>query len=166
MDAEKRIAELRELINYHNRKYYIEDSPEIQDYEYDKLYHELLDLEEKNPHLITPDSPTQRVGGQAVDAFTKVVHEVKMESLNDVFSIGELYDFDRRVKEATGNDSVEYIVEKKIDGLSVSLEYENGIFKRGSTRGDGVVGEDVTNNLKTIKSIPLRLSVPRGITLP
>jgi len=166
MDAEKRIAELRELINYHNRKYYIEDSPEIQDYEYDKLYHELLDLEEKNPHLITPDSPTQRVGGQAVDAFTKVVHEVKMESLNDVFSIGELYDFDRRVKEATGNDSVEYIVEKKIDGLSVSLEYENGIFKRGSTRGDGVVGEDVTNNLKTIKTIPLRLSVPRGITLP
>ena len=166
MDAEKRIAELRELINYHNRKYYIEDSPEIQDYEYDKLYHELLDLEEKNPHLITPDSPTQRVGGQAVDAFTKVVHEVKMESLNDVFSIDELYDFDRRVKEATGNDSVEYIVEKKIDGLSVSLEYENGIFKRGSTRGDGVVGEDVTNNLKTIKTIPLRLSVPRGITLP
>ncbi|NLX63737.1 MAG: NAD-dependent DNA ligase LigA [Clostridiaceae bacterium] len=166
MDAEKRIAELRELINYHNRKYYIEDSPEIQDYEYDKLYHELLELEEKNPHLITPDSPTQRVGGQAVEAFAKVVHEVKMESLNDVFSISELYDFDRRVKEATGNNSVEYIVEKKIDGLSVSLEYENGIFKRGSTRGDGVVGEDVTNNLKTIKTVPLRLSIPKGITLP
>jgi len=166
MDAEKRITELRELINYHNRKYYIEDSPEIQDYEYDKLYHELLELEEKNPHLITPDSPTQRVGGQAVDAFSKVIHEVKMESLNDVFSIDELYDFDRRVKEATGNDSVEYIVEKKIDGLSVSLEYENGLFKRGSTRGDGVVGEDVTNNLKTIKTVPLRLSVPKGITLP
>jgi len=166
MDAEKRITELRELINYHNPKYYIEDSPEIQDYEYDKLYHELLELEEKNPHLITPDSPTQRVGGQAVDAFSKVIHEVKMESLNDVFSIDELYDFDRRVKEATGNDSVEYIVEKKIDGLSVSLEYENGLFKRGSTRGDGVVGEDVTNNLKTIKTVPLRLSVPKGITLP
>jgi len=166
MDAEKRIAELRELINYHNRKYYIEDSPEIEDYEYDKLYHELLELEEKNPHLITPDSPTQRVGGQAVDAFAKVVHEVKMESLNDVFSIDELYDFDRRVKEATGKDSVEYIVEKKIDGLSVSLEYENGLFKRGSTRGDGIVGEDVTNNLKTIKTVPLRLSIPKGVTLP
>jgi len=166
MDVEKRIAELRELINYHNRKYYIEDSPEIQDYEYDKLYNELLDLEEKNPHLVTPDSPTQRVGGQAIDAFVKVVHEIKMESLNDVFSIDELYAFDRRVKEATGNNSVEYIVEKKIDGLSVSLEYENGIFKRGSTRGDGIVGEDVTNNLKTIKTIPLRLSIPEGITLP
>jgi len=166
MDVEKRIAELRELINYHNRKYYIEDSPEIQDYEYDKLYNELLDLEEKNPHLVTPDSPTQRVGGQAIDAFVKVVHEIKMESLNDVFSIDELYAFDRRVKEATGNNSVEYIVEKKIDGLSVSLEYENGIFKRGSTRGDGIVGEDVTNNLKTIKTISLRLSIPEGITLP
>ena len=166
MDVEKRITELRELLNYHNHKYYIEDNPEIQDYEYDKLYQELLDLEEKNPHLITADSPPQRVGGPAEDAFTKVIHEVKMESLNDAFSIEELYAFDRRVKEAIGNDSVEYIVEKKIDGLSVSLEYENGLFKRGSTRGDGVIGEDVTNNLKTIRSIPLKLSIPRGMTLP
>ncbi|HHU90043.1 MAG TPA: NAD-dependent DNA ligase LigA [Clostridiaceae bacterium] len=166
MDIEKRIVELRELINYHNHKYYIEDNPEIQDYEYDKLYQELLDLEEENPHLITADSPTQRVGGQAADAFTKVVHEVKMESLNDAFSEEELYAFDRRVKDAIGNYSVEYIVEKKIDGLSVSLEYENGFFKRGSTRGDGVIGEDVTNNLKTIRSIPLKLSIPQGMTLP
>ncbi|NLE25396.1 MAG: NAD-dependent DNA ligase LigA, partial [Clostridiaceae bacterium] len=118
MDAEKRITELRELLNYHSHKYYIEDNPEIQDYEYDKLYHELLDLEEKNPHLITADSPTQRVGGQAEDAFTKVVHEVKMESLNDAFSIEELYAFDRRVKDAITSNSIEYIVEKKIDGLS------------------------------------------------
>ena len=138
MDIEKRIVELRELINYHNHKYYIEDNPEIQDYEYDKLYQELLDLEEENPHLITADSPTQRVGGQAADAFTKVVHEVKMESLNDAFSEEELYAFDRRVKDAIGNYSVEYIVEKKIDGLSVSLEYENG-FLREFHRGDGVI---------------------------
>ena len=166
MDAEKRIIELRELLNYHSRKYYVDDNPEIQDYEYDMLYHELLTLEEKNPHLITADSPTQRVGGQAEDAFTKVIHEVKMESLNDVFSIEELYAFDRRVKDAIGSNSVDYIVEKKIDGLSVSLEYENGVFKRGSTRGDGVTGEDVTNNLKTIRSIPLKLSIPEGMTLP
>lgn len=166
MDAKKRITELRELLNFHSHKYYIEDNPEIQDYEYDKLYHELLDLEEKNPHLITADSPTQRVGGQAEDAFTKVVHEVKMESLNDAFSIEELYAFDRRVKDAITSNSIEYIVEKKIDGLSVSLEYEDGLFKRGSTRGDGEIGEDVTNNLKTIRSIPLKLSIPQGMALP
>lgn len=166
MDAARRIEELRELINYHNRKYYVEDNPEIEDYEYDKLYHELLDLEEKNPHLITPDSPTQRVGGQASNAFEKVIHEVRMESLQDVFSVEELYAFDKRVRDALGQADVEYVVEKKIDGLSVSLEYENGLFIRGSTRGDGVVGEDVTANLKTIKSIPLRLSVPNGIVLP
>ena len=166
MDIEKRISELREFLNYHNHKYYVEDNPEIQDYEYDKYYHELVELEEKYPHLITMDSPTQRVGGQAENAFTKVIHEVKMESLSDVFSIEELYAFDRRVRDALGNDYVEYIVEKKIDGLSVSLEYENGLFKRGSTRGDGVIGEDVTNNLKTIRSIPMKLSIPEGVSLP
>ncbi len=116
--------------------------------------------------MITADSPTQRVGGQAEDAFTKVVHEVKMESLNDAFSIEELYAFDRRVKDAITSNSIEYIVEKKIDGLSVSLEYEDGLFKRGSTRGDGEIGEDVTNNLKTIRSIPLKLSIPQGMALP
>lgn len=166
MDAAKRVKELRELINYHNRKYYVEDSPEIEDYEYDKLYHELLDLEEKNPHLITPDSPTRRVGGQASNAFEKVIHEVKMESLQDVFSVDELYAFDRRVRESLGEAEIEYVVEKKIDGLSVSLEYENGMFIRGSTRGDGIEGEDVTANLRTIKSIPLRLSVPEETELP
>lgn len=166
MDAARRIEELREIINYHNRKYYVEDSPEIEDHEYDKLYHELLDLEEKYPNLITPDSPTRRVGGQASNAFEKVIHEVKMESLQDAFSMEELYAFDKRVKDALGQADIEYVVEKKIDGLSVSLEYENGLFTRGSTRGDGVVGEDVTSNLKTIKSIPLRLSVPKGIELP
>lgn len=164
--VEKRIEELRKILNYHSRKYYIEDSPEISDYEYDQLYHELLDLEEQNPHLITPDSPTQRVGGQADDAFTKVLHEVKMESLNDVFSIQELYEFDQRVLQSLTDEKVEYVVEKKIDGLSVSLEYRNGIFVRGSTRGDGVIGEDVTQNLKTIRSIPLRLDIPEDMNLP
>jgi DNA ligase (NAD+) len=166
MDSRKRIEELRQIINYHSHRYYVEDNPEISDYEYDKLYHELLELENQNPHLITPDSPTQRVGGQAGDAFSKVVHEVKMESLMDVFSIEELYDFDRRVREGLGSDQPEYIVEKKIDGLSVSLEYENGLFVRGSTRGDGVVGEDVTQNLRTIRSIPLRLHMEQGMVLP
>lgn len=155
--AEERIKQLRELINYHNYRYYVEDDPEISDYEYDMLYRELVELEQLHPELVTPDSPTQRVGGQADNAFEKVVHEVKMESLNDVFSLEELIDFDRRVRETLGQE-VTYVVEKKIDGLSVSLEYENGILVRGSTRGDGVVGEDVTQNLKTIRSIPLRLN--------
>lgn len=166
MKIQQRITELRELLNYHNHKYYVEDRPELGDYEYDKLYHELVELEESNPHLITPESPTQRVGGQAKDAFTKVVHEVKMESLQDVFSIEELYSFDNRVKGSIKGEPVQYIVEKKIDGLSVSLEYENGIFIRGSTRGDGEIGEDVTNNLKTIRSLPLKLSIPEGFTIP
>lgn len=157
ISAEERIKQLRELINYHNYRYYVEDDPEISDYEYDMLYRELVELEQLHPELVTPDSPTQRVGGQADNAFEKVVHEVKMESLNDVFSLEELIDFDRRVRETLGQE-VTYVVEKKIDGLSVSLEYENGILVRGSTRGDGVVGEDVTQNLKTIRSIPLRLN--------
>jgi len=158
---EERIQELREIINYHNHKYYVEDNPEISDYEYDMLLRELEELEKENPHLITPDSPTQRVGGKPLESFEKVIHVVPMQSLNDVFDKGELYAFDTRVKQALGSD-VEYVVEKKIDGLSVSLEYENGRFIRGSTRGDGIVGEDVTLNLKTIKSIPLVLkeSIP------
>lgn len=160
--SEKRIKELSELLNYHSRKYHVEDSPEISDYEYDRLYHELLELEDEYPQFITPDSPTMRIGGQAEEAFSKVVHDVKMESLNDVFSTEELYDFDRRVKDSFSGAEIKYVVEKKIDGLSVSLEYDNGIFKRGSTRGDGEIGEDVTQNLKTIRSIPLKLSFPAG----
>ena len=166
ISVNEKIIELRELLNYHSHKYYVEDSPQISDYEYDKLYHELLDLEEKNPDLITVDSPTQRIGGQAEDAFTKVIHQVKMESLNDVFSLEELYDFDSRVRETINENNIEYVVEKKIDGLSVSLEYENGIFIKGSTRGDGVTGEDVTQNLKTIRSIPLKLNFEDGTILP
>ena len=156
MKIEERIQDLREIINYHNHKYYVEDSPEISDYEYDKLYRELEELERQRPDLITSDSPTQRVGGEPLSAFEKVQHKVHMQSLSDAFSKEEIYAFDRRVREVVGND-VEYVVEKKIDGLSVSLKYENGIFLRGATRGDGFVGEDVTSNLKTIKSIPLVL---------
>ena len=156
MDAAKRIQELRDIINYHNTKYYVEDNPEISDFEYDALYRELEKLEEAKPELVTPESPTQRVGGQILTGFDKVEHVVQMQSLNDVFSPDELIAFDRRVREVIG-DEIEYVVEKKIDGLSVSLEYENGKFVRGSTRGDGFIGEDVTQNLRTIQSIPLVL---------
>lgn len=154
----KRSEELREIINYHNKRYYEMDEPEIEDFEYDRLLHELIDIEEKYPQLLTADSPTHRVGGKADGQFTPVQHLVPMESLQDGFSFEDVYAFDKRVKEAVGN--VKYIVEPKIDGLSVSLEYENGLFIRGSTRGDGNVGEDVTANLRTVRSIPLKIDTP------
>ena len=155
-DIERKISELREKLNYHSHKYYVEDNPEVSDFEYDALYRQLEDLEKERPDLVTPDSPTQRVGDQPLEGFEKVVHVVQMQSLMDVFNKDELFAFDQRVRDAIGNQA-EYVVEKKIDGLSVSLEYENGRFVRGSTRGDGLVGEDVTLNLKTIMSIPLVL---------
>lgn len=148
--------ELKEQLNYHIKRYYDEDSPEITDYEYDMMMRELKDIEARFPQLITSDSPTQRVGGTASEKFAPVVHAVRMESLLDAFSKEELDAFDQRVKQAAGE--VDYVVEPKIDGLSVSLEYENGRFVRGSTRGDGDVGEDVTHNILTIKSIPLELN--------
>ncbi len=153
---QKRIQELSELLEYHSKKYYVEDNPEISDYEYDMMLRELENLEKDHPEYISPLSPTQRVGGKAVDGFSEVVHEVPMESLQDAFSEAEIYDFDRRVSDVVSG--YEYAVEHKIDGLSVSLEYENGEFVRGSTRGDGTVGEDVTQNLKTIMSIPMKLT--------
>lgn len=153
---QERIKELSNLLEYHSKKYYVEDNPEISDYEYDMMLRELENLEEKHPEYLSPLSPTQRVGGKALDHFEQVQHQVPMESLQDAFSESEIYDFDRRVSEAISGYS--YAVEHKIDGLSVSLEYVNGEFVRGSTRGDGVVGEDVTQNLKTIKSIPLKLT--------
>ncbi len=159
--AEKRIKELREIINYHNRQYYVYDNPVISDAEYDKLMRELEELERKFPELITPDSPTQRVGGEPLPAFRQVTHRMPMMSLADAFDEGELRDFHRRVTEIVGND-VEYVVELKIDGLAVSLTYEDGILTTAATRGDGVVGEDVTQNVKTIKSVPLRLDFPEG----
>lgn len=150
------IHSLRKLLHHHNHQYYVLDAPEISDFEYDKLLRELEDMEKKDPSLITPDSPTQRVGGAVSEGFLPVKHEVIMESLADVFSLSEIEAFGQRVQSAV--PSPLYTVEPKIDGLSVSLEYRDGVFFRGSTRGDGSVGEDVTQNLRTIRSIPLRLS--------
>ena len=158
MDAEQlkeRAEYLREKINLNNYKYYVEDNPDIDDYDYDLLLRELEELETEHPEFITTDSPTQRIGGKAVNLFTEVRHIVTMESLQDVFSKGEVLTFDERIFTAVGRTS--YVVEPKIDGLSVSLEYENGVFVRGSTRGDGEIGEDVTANIRTVRSIPLKL---------
>ena len=150
--ARKRAEELRVVIERNNRLYYDQDAPELEDFEYDQLTRELKEIEKTFPELVTASSPTQHVGGTASTKFAKVAHVVKMESLQDAFSYEELREFDARVQEA--GVSPEYVVEAKIDGLSVSLEYENGVFVRGSTRGDGVVGEDVTENLATIRDIP------------
>lgn len=154
-DAEKRINELTEQLNYHNYRYYVEDSPEISDFEFDKLLVELERLEAEHPELKRANSPTMRVGGEAASSFAEVVHSVPMQSLQKAFSREEIYDFDRRVREVI--PAPEYVVEHKIDGLSVSIEYVNGELVRGSTRGDGITGEDVTENIKTIRSIPLKL---------
>lgn len=126
----KRIRELVDLINYHDYKYYVEDNPEISDYEYDMLYRELVELEKQYPEYVFPDSPTQRVGGKVKEGFKEVVHRVPLLSLSNVFNEGELYDFDRRLKELIGTSNFDYVVEYKIDGLSVALEYENGLFIR------------------------------------
>ena len=161
MEKQEALREYQSLcdqIRYHNQKYYVEDAPEIDDYEYDMLYRRLQAIEAAYPELVTPDSPTQKVGGPALNTFAPVAHEVPMESLHDSFSEDELYDFDRRVREAVG-DPV-YVVEPKFDGLSVSLEYRDGLFVRGSTRGDGLVGEDVTENLRAIRTVPKKLSRP------
>ncbi len=154
MDYQK----LKELLKYHGHKYYVEDSPEISDYEYDRLMRLLEEMEAENPSLIAPDSPTQRVGGDTLREFEKFTHKLPLQSLNDVFDFDELDDFDRRVRETVS--SPQYVVELKIDGLSVALEYRDGVFVSGGTRGDGNVGENVTENLKTIHSIPLKLSEP------
>jgi len=152
--AQNRIKELSEILKYHNRKYYIEDSPEIEDFEYDAMLRELEDLEKEFPQFLKEDSPTQNVGGAALRLFTPVQHTVKMESLQDVFSYEELRTFCDKID----TDKTLFSVEPKIDGLSVSLEYRDGLFFRGSTRGDGVTGEDVTANLMQIKSIPKAIS--------
>lgn len=155
MDVKERAEQLRRQLEEYNYQYYVLDQPTVSDFTYDRLLRELEDLEKEHPELITPDSPTQRVGGKALDSFVKVEHRVPLESLQDVFDQGELEEFDRRVREIAPEAS--YIVEPKIDGLSVALEYRDGRFVRGATRGDGAVGEDVTENLRTIRSIPLKL---------
>ena len=156
-DVKLRAEQLRQKILYNSKLYYENDAPEISDYEYDMMFRELTELEEKYPEIKTPDSPTVRVGGKALDRFEKYTHTVRMGSLTDVFSFEELRDFTDRMDGELGRVT-EYSVEPKIDGLSVSLIYRDGIFVKGATRGDGEVGEDVTENLKTIKSIPLKLS--------
>ncbi len=161
-EVEKEIAELRKKIEYYSKLYYEEDNSPITDYEYDMMMNKLKALEKEHPELITPNSPTQKVGGKAKDDFEKVIHEVPLQSLQDVFSYDELYEFDKRIKQ-TGETY--YCVETKIDGLSCSLKYENGILVQGATRGDGLIGEDVTENVKTIKSIPHKLSEPLNITV-
>lgn len=157
-DAQEEITKLREEINRNNDAYYNMDNPVISDYDYDMMMNRLEKLEDEFPTLVTPNSPTQKVGGEAASKFSSVTHLVPMESLHDSFSHGELIEFDRRVKEQVSNPI--YVVEPKIDGLSVSCEYRGGVFVRGSTRGDGVTGEDITANLLTIKSLPKRLPVP------
>lgn len=153
--AKRRIDELRELLAHHSFLYYVEDAPQISDYEYDKLFYELVALEEKYPEFDSPTSPTKRVGGKALDKFEKVTHAVKMGSLADVFSYDEVRDFVAKTNEKLGKATV-FSVEPKIDGLSVSLVYENGMFSLGSTRGDGTVGENVSENLKTVRTIPMK----------
>ena len=157
-EAQRRLAELREQIRYHSRKYYTEDDPEISDFAYDQLYRQLETLEAEFPDLVTEDSPTQKIGGAVYNTFAEVVHQVPLESLHDSFSQEELRDFDRRVRETVRD--VEYVVEPKFDGLSVALEYRDGLFVRGSTRGDGTTGEDVTENIRTIRSVPKVLKEP------
>ena len=163
--AKKRIDELREKTEYYARKYYDEDSPENSDFEYDMLMVELRNLEKDFPEFVSSVSLTQKVGGHVKEGFSKVEHEVPLQSLQDVFSIEELRLFDTRVRKETLKEEMVYTVEGKIDGLSVSLEYVDGKFVRGATRGNGQVGEDVTANLKTIKTIPKTLKESVTITV-
>ena len=156
-NSEKEIAKLRDEIRYHEHRYYVLDDPEISDFEFDKLLQRLRDLELKHPELVTPDSPTQRVGGQPADEFPKVRHPAPMLSLDNTYSVDDLKDFDRRVRELAGRAIVEYVAELKLDGLSMALTYQDGRLVHGVTRGDGETGEDVTTNVKTIRSVPLRL---------
>lgn len=164
MEIKERIQRLRATIKYHSKRYYENDAPEISDFEYDKMFEELKTLEAQYPEYYDPTSPTQRVGGMALDRFEKVKHEVRMGSLTDVFDFDALRAFIQHVKSEVGEDT-EFSVEPKIDGLSVSLKYENGILTVGATRGDGVTGEDVTANIKTIRSIPLELDAPLNVTV-
>lgn len=156
MDVKKQIEKLRKELNYHSKLYYVYDRTEISDYEYDMLMQRLKTLESEHPELITPDSPTQRVGGQALSQFEPVTHQVPLESLTDVFSYDELFEFGSRMDSLIPAPH-DFSVEPKVDGLSMSLEYENGLFIRGATRGDGITGENVTENLRTIRSLPLRI---------
>ena len=165
-EAKKRIEELRNELNYHNYRYYVLDQPEISDAEYDRLYQELVALEEKHPELITADSPTQRVGAAPAAGFQSVEHRVPLLSLNNAFNEQDLREFDRRIQRLTGEGQPEYVAELKIDGLTVALTYQDGVFVQGATRGDGIRGEEISANIKTIRTVPLRLRrAPSGLLL-
>ena len=155
---EEKIIRLRESLHYHSNRYYNDDAPEIEDYEYDMMMRELKELEEQYPEYDAVDSPTKKVGGKADNTFENVIHTVRMESLQDAFSKEEVNDFDKKVSDSVRDKH--YVVEPKIDGLSVSLEYRDCVFVRGSTRGDGDVGEDVSGNLRVIHNVPLKLNKP------
>jgi len=161
-EAQRRIGELRTQIDQANRQYYVLDQPELTDAEYDALFRELVELESEYPELVTPDSPTQRVGSPPSDAFAKVTHRVPMLSLGNAFERDEVREFDKRVRRALGDMAIEFVTELKIDGLAMSLLYDQGRYKVGATRGDGYVGEDVTPNVKTIASVPLSVQIPSG----
>ena len=155
--SRKKMEELREKLRHHEYRYYVLDEPEISDAAYDRLMNRLKELETAHPELVTPDSLTVRVGGAPREGFTKVQHARPMLSLDNAFSYDALRDWDKRVREGSGQEKIEYIAEHKFDGLSISLQYEDGVLVRGVTRGDGTTGEEVTPNVKTIRSIPLRV---------
>jgi DNA ligase (NAD+) len=166
--AKKRIQELREKTEYYAKKYYDDDNPDISDFEYDMLMVELRNLEKEYPEFISKESLTQKVGGHVKEGFEKVTHEVPLQSLQDVFSLEDIEDFCHKMEEKAvenGIKEVKYVVETKIDGLSSALEYKNGKFVRGATRGNGLVGEDVTQNLKTVKTIPMEINDKIDITV-
>ena len=158
--ARKKIEHLRTELEHHNYKYYVEAKPEISDYEFDQLMKDLIELEKKFPDLVTPDSPSQRVGGEPVEGFKTARHRIPMLSMDNTYNYDELREFDERVRKGLGVDKVDYVVEEKIDGVSISLAYEKGVLTLGSTRGDGHTGDNVTENVKTIRAIPLR--IPRA----
>lgn len=167
LDASKRIKELRDKLEYYAKRYYDDDEPEISDFEYDMMMNELKNLERQFPNLVSEDSLTQKVGGHVNSSFEEVKHEVPLQSLQDIFSFEELYEFDERIRKQAEeyNEKLKYVVETKIDGLSLALEYVDGKLVRGATRGNGLIGEDVTQNVKTIKSIPHELTKPITITV-
>ena len=161
MDSIKnRIEKLRDRIEYHNRKYYVEHDPEISDLEYDRLMKELENLEKQNPEMITPESPTQRVGEEPVSGFRQMPHSIPMLSIGNTYNEEEVREFDTRVRRLLGETVPRYIVEQKIDGVSASLRYEQGHLKLGLSRGDGSRGDDITHNLRTVRDIPLKLRSP------
>src|SRR6201984_1139989 len=160
-DAEKKIEALREKIRHHEHLYYVLDNPEISDAEFDKLTQQLKDLEAEHPSLVTPDSPTQRVGGKPREGFVKVRHSSPMLSLDNTYNEAELRSWERRVHELSGRKDVEYMCELKLDGMSMALRYADGHLDRGITRGDGSEGEDVTLNVRTVRSVPLSITKER-----